>query len=149
MIQLGGERSCLHCVLGHLIEAVRPRFARRDLDLIWRASEPTWLPYTGQLAYRRVWWLLHEVCDLAQPGPVRLALHGILPERSHVEVVASFRAGRGWRARSCALPRYREEYLWLGVPEGLLGAVATGTSARHVQAAFAFQAPSGRRAETK
>src|SRR5262249_37610150 len=109
-------RSCLHCVLNRVVAAEADAFAARRLEVVRGREEASWLPDRGGIVYRRLKRLFADVRTHAAPGPVRITtLDGM--GRSHVEVLATFPSGKGWRTLSCLLPRYVLATLWAGWAE--------------------------------
>jgi hypothetical protein len=109
-------RSCLHCVLNRVLAAEADAFAARQLEVVRGREEASWLPDRGGSVYRRLKGLFRDVGTVASPGPVRITVLDAVG-RSHVEVLATFAEGRGWRTLSCLLPRYVLATLWHGYAE--------------------------------
>jgi hypothetical protein len=112
-------RSCLHCALRRALDHEERTLAAAGLDVVVRGAEATWLPVPGSRLYRRLRVLLRSVVAQAEPGQLRLALHGIVPARSQVEVVIAYRSQRRWRTTSYAFPRFVESTLVHGLVEGV------------------------------
>ncbi len=109
-------RSCLHCVLNRVLAAEADAFAARRLEVVRGREEASWLPDRGGIVYRRLKRLFRDVATAASPGPVRITTLDAVG-RSHVEVLATFTSGTGWRTLSCLLPRYVLAALWHGYAE--------------------------------
>jgi hypothetical protein len=112
-------RSCLHCALDRALRHEERALAAARLEVVFRGTEATWLPVPGARLYRRLRVLLRSVVAQAEPGQLRLALHGVVPARSQVEVVLAYRSQRRWHTTSCVFPRFVESALAHGVVEGV------------------------------
>jgi hypothetical protein len=109
-------RSCLHCVLNRVLAAEADAFSAGGLEVTRGREEASWLPDRGGIVYRRLKRLFRAVRVEAAPGPVRITTLDAVG-RSHVEVLATFASGSGWRTLSCLLPRYVLAALWHGYAE--------------------------------
>jgi hypothetical protein len=109
-------QTCVHCVAQRVLRREAGRLAARGLRIEISQTAPVRLPESGALIYRRLSRLLREVVSLADAhSTVKLALLHDLAGKSHVEVAASFSANGEWQQRSCLLPRYVLDTLWLGL----------------------------------
>jgi hypothetical protein len=112
------SRSCLHCALARALRAESTAFAARGLALSFTRSDPVWLPAAGGRLYRGIRRLLRDARERADAGTVKLVVVD-LPGKSHVEVTATVRRGRGAVVLACAFPRHRPGTLAAGFVEGL------------------------------
>jgi hypothetical protein len=106
--------TCLHCVLQRALAAEEDALRAQGLTVTVREVDRVSLPVPGSRVYRQLRALLRDVRTHAAAGPLRITMLGIVPARSHVDVVMTFRRKRGWGTVSCAVPRFVEDALWAG-----------------------------------
>ena len=112
------NRTCLHCALARALRAESAAFTARGLGVSFTRSDPVWLPMEGGRLYRAIRRLVRDARGRADNGIVKLAVLD-LSGKSHVEVTATVRLGRGAVVLACAFPRHLPGTLAGGFVEGL------------------------------
>ncbi len=105
------SRTCLHCVLERAVGHASPALEAAGLSVTLHAREPIWLPET----------------------PVKIEVLDRVAGKSHIEVTATFRAGRRWRVQSISVPRYLPRALWFGFAEGIASELRVEGSGRRLR----------------
>jgi hypothetical protein len=113
-----GGRSCLHCARARALRAEADALGGRGLAVSIGRSEAVWLPLPGMRIYRVLRRLLRDARDAAERGPLKLAVID-LPGKTHVEVTACVRRGRGVRVLGAAFARHAPGTLARGFAESL------------------------------